>query len=293
MEKLLKNKRGISLISLVVAISIMIIITSLLIFNAKNGIKIRTLTMMRNDISLLDDKVNSYYVKYGALPIEIKYNIASLSESDDFKRMKNPNDSEEGYYVLDLKAFEGLTLNYGADFNYITQENVNDYNDLYIINEQSFQIYYVRGIELDGVIYHTNDISEEIEMIEYELEKDVTATLKREPEAEPGIWKKEVNLTGIGEVKEGKNLEIKRYAFTKDKVEPEESDWKEAEESEKTRIEKSQKETENGVYIFWVQDEEGNIYKSNKVNIQDIDNNPPTVGSIIATKLEYNSNKTR
>ena len=162
MKKVLKKEKAITLISLIVAVTIMIIISALLIYNARTGLKIRTLNMMENDISILDDKVNAYYVKYGALPIEIKYNVNPLP----FENTLNPNDSPDGYYVLDLEAFEGLTLNYGADFKNVTEENVADYNDLYIINEQSFQIYYAKGIEMDEVMYYTNDIAEEIKLVE-------------------------------------------------------------------------------------------------------------------------------
>ena len=72
----LKQKRknhGISLISLTITVIVLIVITSVLVYNAKNGIKIRALNLMENDIEMLDDKINVYYVRYGALPIEIIY----------------------------------------------------------------------------------------------------------------------------------------------------------------------------------------------------------------------------
>ena len=166
MKKIYKSKTGITLITLVVAVSIMIIISSLLIYNARTGIKVRNYRMMQNDIELLNDKVEAYYVKYSALPISIKYNVSTLP----FESMLNPNDSSDGYYVLDLKAFEGLTLNYGVDFDKVTEATVADFNDIYIINEQSHQIYYARGIELDGIIYYTNEIAEEIDLIPIEKE---------------------------------------------------------------------------------------------------------------------------
>ena len=167
MKKILKNKKGITLITLVVAVSIMIIISGLLIYNARTGIKVRSFNMMKNDIDLLEDKVSAYYMEYGALPVEIKYNVNPLP----FESVKNPNDSTDGYYVLDLKAFEGLTLNYGADYDKVTEDTVADYDDYYVINEQSRQIYYVRGIEMDGVIYYTNSVDEEVSLIEQKWKK--------------------------------------------------------------------------------------------------------------------------
>ena len=89
MKNKIQNEKAITLITLVVAVSIMIIIASMLIYNAKTGIKMRNLKMMQNDIDLLDNKVDAYYVKYGALPAEIEYNVTPLS----FEKDISPNDN--------------------------------------------------------------------------------------------------------------------------------------------------------------------------------------------------------
>ena len=148
---------GISLISLTITVIVLIIISSMLIYNAKNGIKMRNLNMMENDIEILDDKINSYYVRYGALPIEIRY-------IGDINFTMQPNESGE-YYVIDLKAIEGVTLNYGLDFNSITNENDTlTKDDVYIIDAQSHHIYYARGIQQDGVWYYTTTVDSEVEL---------------------------------------------------------------------------------------------------------------------------------
>lgn len=48
------------------------------------------------------------------------------------------NDNNK-YYVIALKALEGITLNYGSDYNNITLDpnNSGNYDDAYIINEQN------------------------------------------------------------------------------------------------------------------------------------------------------------
>ena len=168
----MRKEKGITLITLIVSICIIIIISSMLIYNAKTAIKVRKLNMMQNDIDILSDKVSAYYIKYNALPLLMKYDIDSLS---DLKSYINPNDSEDGYYVLDLKVFDGLVLNYGYDYNNeeLNESNVMDFKDLYIINEQSHQIYYVNGIEMDGIKYYTNDSSQKIDLIEIEHYCDI------------------------------------------------------------------------------------------------------------------------
>ena len=157
--KNLRNK-GISLISLTVAVCILIVISSMLIYNAKSGVNIRKLKMMQNDIATLDDAINSYYAKYGALPVKIEYNVMPLPFFNDI----SPNDNEV-YYVIDLTALEGITLNYGVDYEHInTQEDLLENEDVYVINEQSHRIYYARGIEMDGVVYYTNEQDEDVEL---------------------------------------------------------------------------------------------------------------------------------
>ena len=156
----LKQKRknhGISLISLTITVIVLIVITSVLVYNAKNGIKMRALNLMENDIEMLDDKINAYYVRYGALPIEIKY-------IGDIFFTPQANDGPD-YYVIDLKALEGMTLNYGLDFNKInTEEDTLEYTDVYIINENSQNIYYAKGIQMDGVWYYTTTRSDLVPM---------------------------------------------------------------------------------------------------------------------------------
>ena len=112
----------------------------------------------------------------------------------------------------------------------------------------------------------------------------VTVTLTAEPEE----WTQKVTLKGTGEVKEGKDIEIVKYAFTKDQDIPLSTDWKNAKKKKKTKIEKTEEVTEGGKYTFWVKDADGNIYKSNEIEVKNIDKTLPTPGSIIAKKDNAN-----
>ena len=156
--KKIKNNRGIALVSLTIAVIILIVLTSMLIYNAKSGIKLRNLTMMKNDIDVLTDEINAYYVKCGDIPVEIEY-LGPINFE------KQPNDDEK-YYVIDLSAFEGISLNYGLDYNNInSSEDTVNLTDVYIVNKQSMHVYYAKGIEMDGIMYYTNDEDEKIKLI--------------------------------------------------------------------------------------------------------------------------------
>lgn len=176
MKKILKNQKGITLVSLAVAIVILVIITNILVYNAKDNAYIKKLKGMNNDVDNLTDKVSAYYSQYGELPIikKAKYDISGKSIASDESTDYIPGDADKGdgsaeydYYVIDLKLLSGLTLNYGADFEAINKDNLNDINnfeDLYIINNSSHNIFYVKGVEVDDKKYYTSQKKDNTEM---------------------------------------------------------------------------------------------------------------------------------
>lgn len=143
------KQKGITLVTLSIAIIMMLIITSILVFNANTSIIMKNLDNMYQDIELLKDKIDLYYAKYKALPIiNTKYsNINTINSI-------NPNDNEN-YYVIDLEALDNLTLNYGKDYKDYKNSKNDLLQDIYIVNEQSHNIYYVKGIRVDKKTYYT------------------------------------------------------------------------------------------------------------------------------------------
>ena len=163
MKKRLINNKGITLSTLVIAIIMMTIMTSMLVYNTMDGIDIKKYNSMCNDIELLNNKILSYYSKYGDIPAEIEYCTKEQLQTMIGASNINVND-DDIYYVIDLSAIDGLTLTYGEDY----ESNKNTYNntarDVYIINKQSGQIYYPKGIRLDGVLYYTNGKVDNVEI---------------------------------------------------------------------------------------------------------------------------------
>lgn len=151
-----KNNKGISLVSLVITIAVMLIIASISINMSLDRFEINNYNKMINDLELLENKVSNYYLKYNTIPIArdnennvIKYTYTTL----------NFDEENKNYYIIDLRALdEGVSLNYGKD----GFENINASNDVYIINEQSHNIYYVKGIEMKGKYYYSNTKNDNI-----------------------------------------------------------------------------------------------------------------------------------
>ena len=148
---MIKENKAISLVSLVVIIAVMLLISSITISVSYDRFEINNLNKMLNDLEFLRDKVSNYYLRYDVLPLvrnqanePIKYSYKAL----EFDPSANDN---ENYYIIDLKAMDGMSLNYGLEGFY----NPNTSDDVYIINEQSHNIYYPRGIEWDGDKYYS------------------------------------------------------------------------------------------------------------------------------------------
>lgn len=195
MKSIVKSSKGITLVSLSVAIIILVIITNILVYNAKDNVYIKKLKGMYNDIENLNDKVSSYYAKYGTLPTNLntmEYHINKNGVPTFTSNNKNtkPGDADEGrFYIIDLKSMEGITLNYGKDY-----ESVNEYitdstkketleenlRDLYIVNETTHNIFYVQGIEVDGVTYYSPESNTKTDKItlQYSDGNDLTGNLK-------------------------------------------------------------------------------------------------------------------
>ena len=175
----LKNNKGITLMSLVVTVIILLAITGVIIYNTKHQVKMKKLNDLYIDIEAISAKVDEYYLNNGTLPVLCEYleqeNLIKLLEKSateqeatiGYENRVNPNDGKDKYYVIDLGKLDGLTLNYGYDADYETVKtngnvsslsNLNAVEDeIYIINETSHQIYFPHGVVLDNVLYYWYD----------------------------------------------------------------------------------------------------------------------------------------
>ena len=145
---MIKRESGVTLLALVMIVVIILVITGMLVYSAKDNVYIKKLTGLNNDITILKDKVADYYSKKGKIPAETEYtNITNLINSG----VIGENDKDGKYLILELKDLDGLTLNYGKDYEvYKNNKNtdLSQLTDLYIINDQSNNIFYVKGIQI-------------------------------------------------------------------------------------------------------------------------------------------------
>ena len=145
MKKNLKNQKGITLISLTITVIILILITGIIIYNARDSIYIRNYTYLENDIQNLRDKVSNFYNEYGSIPAKTQVTRISSGIESVFNDIEKQNLGE--FYVIDLQVFDGLTLHYGQDYEKVKNSDVVNeyYPDLYIINRVTHNIFLLGG----------------------------------------------------------------------------------------------------------------------------------------------------
>lgn len=140
----LKSQRGITLVILIITVIIISILASVTIIHFDSGTDIRNYNYMCADIELLEDKILVYYNKNnGRIPTKgpaidnVKANLQGQASSKD----------NDNYYQIDVNKLSNITLNYGGG----TLEDRN----IYIVNEQSLEVYYLKGIQYEENTYYT------------------------------------------------------------------------------------------------------------------------------------------
>lgn len=252
---MIKGKNGITLVSLIITIGLMLIISSTVVYISLDRFQINEFNKMVNDIGLLEDKVSNYYLRYGGLPVLRDRSSKEPFQFDETKLTftRNPIDNSV-YYILDLEALDGISLNYGKDGFEAWKDYVENssgdipYNleDVYIINENTHTIYYVKGINLKEKNYYyikpggalTDNIPPsrpQINIISGERNDEGVYITAVEVEILPG----QDNWSGVG----GIEYTIKKFDYTT-KITSEQK-FTHAEDSEKiVSI------TENGLYTI-------------------------------------------
>ena len=175
----MKNNKGITMISLVITIIVLIIVTSITIYNGTAQLGIKRVNSLYADIDSISTKVAEYYLKNGKLPVfENKYIDGKDSKANLEKIFKengattditNVND-EGAYYVIDLNKLDNLTLNYGDDYKEWTNTSTSDdFQNIYIINSVTHEIYFPHGVR-SGKDYYFARFPDENKVSSVELE---------------------------------------------------------------------------------------------------------------------------
>ena len=114
----MRDNKGVNLITISIAIVILILITSILVYVSNDAISVKKVKNLYNDIDDLNDKVSAYYLQNNKLPILDLYASNPTSIKDESinlpfinalieNNVMNINDGKD-YYIIDLKALDEL-----------------------------------------------------------------------------------------------------------------------------------------------------------------------------------------
>lgn len=129
---MLNSQKGITIISLVVTIIVLLILATVIVTDTDTGAEYKKYKLMCADVELLEDKILIYYNEYGELPVtENKVDVPETIKKD-----------EHEFKQIDVSKLKNITLNYEANS--------------FIIDTTSFEVYYKNGINYENVTYYTN-----------------------------------------------------------------------------------------------------------------------------------------
>ena len=142
MKKILKNQNGITIVVLLLTIIVIAILTGVTMKNIDTGIDIKEYNFMCADIELLKTKIQNYYNENGTIPIADEIANAAIILGDQV----STRDADGKYYKIDISKLYNITLNFGGGN---TQNG-----DIYVINDKSHEIYYLKGTMLENTRYY-------------------------------------------------------------------------------------------------------------------------------------------
>ncbi len=131
--KKIKSNKGITISVLIITIIVILILTTVTITSTYTGNDFKKYKFMCADVELLEDKILYFYREYGELPIgnEVTKVPAKIANGHKF-------------YKINTNKLKNISLNYGNE------------KDIYIVDSETFEVYYLNGIKYKDVIYYTD-----------------------------------------------------------------------------------------------------------------------------------------
>lgn len=217
---MLRENKGISLITAVMTVLLIIIILSTITYTAINNTKLKRINAFYSDLRVVTDEVQLYFAQHDKLPVkDVCYTIteeliqkkigedyelyASLESANlgfilkegktdySLDNLYNPNDYNPNleepnsrYYEIDLSKFDNLTLN--------------NPDGIYLVNENSKTVYYYTGVKIGGEVYNKLPLKYDVAVPKYLLifKNGATTILEKENVSKVFYLKNEPTIEG-------------------------------------------------------------------------------------------------
>ncbi|CDC77480.1 MAG: hypothetical protein ACLTON_02625 [Christensenellales bacterium] len=141
-------KKGLSLSTVVIAISIMLILVSSVSVIGSSAITSANFEEYKSNIDRVSDEVNIYVTDNGTLPVTNEV-IAINSLGQDFlNQVKENGDLANKFYLVDISKLNDYNIKKGRG-------NVEN-KDVFLVTENTNNVYYLKGFKYRGKVYFNN-----------------------------------------------------------------------------------------------------------------------------------------
>lgn len=141
-------KKGLSLSTVVIAISIMLILVSSVSVIGSSAITSANFEEYKSNIDRVSDEVNIYVTDNGTLPATNEV-IAINSLGQDFlNQVKGNGDLANKFYLVDISKLNDYNIKKGRG-------NVEN-KDVFLVTENTNNVYYLKGFKYRGKVYFNN-----------------------------------------------------------------------------------------------------------------------------------------
>ena len=141
-------KKGLSLSTVVIAISIMLILVSSVSVIGSSAITSANFEEYKSNLDRVSDEVNIYVTDNGTLPVTNEV-IAIYSLGQDFlNQVKENGDLANKFYLVDISKLNDYNIKKGRG-------NVEN-KDVFLVTENTNNVYYLKGFKYRGKVYFNN-----------------------------------------------------------------------------------------------------------------------------------------
>lgn len=141
-------KKGLSLSTVVIAISIMLILVSSVSVIGSSAITSANFEEYKSNIDRVSDEINIYVTDNGTLPVTNEV-IAINSLGQDFlNQVKENGDLANKFYLVDISKLNDYNIKKGRG-------NVEN-KDVFLVTENTNNVYYLKGFKYRGKVYFNN-----------------------------------------------------------------------------------------------------------------------------------------
>ena len=138
-------KKGVSMMTVLIAVSVMMILISSVSVIGSSAISSANFEEYKSKVERVADEINIYINENGTLPITNQsVSINSLGE-DFLEAAKEKNYLSNKFYVVDVSKLNDYSIDNGKG-------NLNN-KDVFLIAENSNNVYYLKGFKYKGKVY--------------------------------------------------------------------------------------------------------------------------------------------